>query len=122
MNTIARSAIRLVRPAFSKPSVRTFTSFTPLRPTLQPQPAFRPNVTSFTPSVTESAAADVVPNSAITSNPALGSVRFGPRNTMNGHTRLVQKRRHGFLARKRSRTGRKILQRRRNKGRRQLAQ
>jgi large subunit ribosomal protein L34 len=40
---------------------------------------------------------------------------------MNGHTRLVQKRRSGFLVRQRSRTGRKILQRRRIKGRRNLA-
>jgi large subunit ribosomal protein L34 len=41
---------------------------------------------------------------------------------MNGATRLVQKRRSGFLVRKRSRTGRKILLRRRMKGRREIAQ
>lgn len=69
--------------------------------------------------------ADIVPRDAITSNPALAGaatqIRCGPRNTMNGHTRLVQKRRHGFLVRKRSRTGRKILLRRTLKGRRQVA-
>jgi large subunit ribosomal protein L34 len=40
---------------------------------------------------------------------------------MNGHTRLVQKRRLGFLARMRSKTGRKILTRRRVKGRKRMA-
>jgi large subunit ribosomal protein L34 len=40
---------------------------------------------------------------------------------MNGHTRLVQKRRHGWLVRKRSKSGRKILLRRKIKGRRQVA-
>jgi len=35
-------------------------------------------------------------------------------------TKLKQKRRSGFLARKRSKTGRKILQRRRRKGRYKL--
>ncbi|KAG5983249.1 hypothetical protein E4U55_000473 [Claviceps digitariae] len=68
--------------------------------------------------------ADLLPRSAVSSHPALQALqlRFGPRNTMNGHTRLVQKRRHGFLFRMRSRTGRKILLRRRMKGRKQLAQ
>jgi large subunit ribosomal protein L34 len=36
-------------------------------------------------------------------------------------TKLKQKRRSGFLARKRSKTGRKILKRRRNKGRKKLS-
>ena len=96
---------------------------TPLRPTALPYRsttlAIRPNITSFTPS--SAAAADIVPSDAITTNPALGSIRCGPRNTMNGHTRLVQKRRHGWLVRKRSKSGRKILLRRKMKGRRQVA-
>jgi len=36
-------------------------------------------------------------------------------------TKLKQKRRSGFLARKRTKSGRRILQRRRRKGRRKLA-
>lgn len=70
------------------------------------------------------AGADVVAAEAVSAHPALGGalqLRFGPRNTMNGHTRLVQKRRHGFLHRMRSKTGRRILQRRRLKGRRNVA-
>jgi large subunit ribosomal protein L34 len=104
---------------------RTFTTLSPLRPSLTP--LRRPALTSFAPSPTTSVtggAADLVSQSAVSTHPALSGLqlRFGPRNTMNGHTRLVQKRRHGFLYRMRSRTGRKIILRRRLKGRKQLAQ
>merc|ERR1712000_188352 len=80
-----------------------------------------PASTGFTPA--EGAAADVVPKTSISAHPALlgTSIRCGPRNTMNGHTRLIQKRRHGFLRRKRSRTGRKILMGRRQRGRKDIA-
>ncbi|PGH15856.1 ribosomal protein L34 [Polytolypa hystricis UAMH7299] len=44
----------------------------------------------------------------------------GPRDTYNP-SRRVQKRRHGFLARLRSRTGRKMLMRRRARGRKTLS-
>ncbi|RDA84077.1 hypothetical protein CP532_0482 [Ophiocordyceps camponoti-leonardi (nom. inval.)] len=72
--------------------------------------------------MSDSLCADVVPSSAVSSHPALASqqLRFGPRNTMVRATRLVQKRRHGFLNRLRSKNGRKILARRRAKGRREL--
>ncbi|KAH7151977.1 hypothetical protein B0J13DRAFT_522296 [Dactylonectria estremocensis] len=122
-----RSVTHLARPGLAKPlsqSPRTFTTLVPLRPSLSPlTPAIRRTAlpTSFTPST--AGAADVVPVSAISAHPALGGlqIRCGPRNTMNGHTRLVQKRRHGFLYRQRSRTGRKILMRRRIKGRKNIA-
>ncbi|KAF7552580.1 hypothetical protein G7Z17_g4222 [Cylindrodendrum hubeiense] len=122
-----QSITRLARPVLAKPlsqSPRTFTTLVPLRPSLTPlTAAIRRTAlpTSFTPSA--AGAADVVPSSAISAHPAFGAVqiRCGPRNTMNGHTRLVQKRRHGFLYRMRSRTGRKILMRRRIKGRKNIA-
>lgn len=81
-------------------------------------------MTSFTPLLLPSSA-DVVPAAAISAHPAFagggaGQIRCGPRNTMNGATRLVQKRRHGYLGRKRTRTGRAILKRRRQKGRAKL--
>lgn len=102
---------------------RSFTTLSPLRPTLTP--TRRPGcMTSFTPMPTTStSAADVVPASAVSSHPALSGLqlRFGPRNTMNGHTRLIQKRRHGFLYRMRSKTGRRIILRRKMKGRRHVA-
>ncbi|KAF4471908.1 ribosomal L34 mitochondrial [Fusarium albosuccineum] len=122
------SITRLVRPVLTKPlaqSPRTFTTLVPLRPSLTPSTgAIRRTVlpSSFTPST--AASADLVPASAISAHPALGDlqIRCGPRNTMNGHTRLIQKRRHGFLYRTRSRTGRKILWRRKVKGRKNIAQ
>ncbi|UZP41859.1 hypothetical protein NXS19_009675 [Fusarium pseudograminearum] len=128
MNTMFSSITRLARPVLTKSlaqSPRTFTTLVPLRPSLTPMNgAIRRSVlpSSFTPSV--AASADIVPSSAITEHPALGGmqIRCGPRNTMNGHTRLVQKRRHGFLVRKRSKTGRRILLRRKIKGRRNIAQ
>ncbi|KAI1010285.1 hypothetical protein LB505_005378 [Fusarium chuoi] len=128
MNTMFSSITRLARPVLAKPlaqSPRTFTTLVPLRPSLTPMNgAIRRTAlpSSFTPST--AASADIVPSSAISAHPAFGDmqIRCGPRNTMNGHTRLVQKRRHGFLCRKRSKTGRKILLRRKIKGRRHIAQ
>ncbi|KAM5344827.1 hypothetical protein ACJ41O_010689 [Fusarium nematophilum] len=128
MNTMFRPITRLARPILAKPlaqSPRTFTTLVPLRPSLAPSTgAIRRTVlpSSFTPST--AASADLVPSGAISAHPAMADmqIRCGPRNTMNGHTRLVQKRRHGFLYRMRSRTGRKILLRRRIKGRKHIAQ
>ncbi|KAM0433964.1 hypothetical protein ACHAPT_003908 [Fusarium lateritium] len=126
MNTMFRSVTRLARPVLASPlaqSPRTFTTLVPLRPSLTPSTVRRTVLaSSFTPSA--ATAADVVPTGAISAHPALGDmqIRCGPRNTMNGHTRLIQKRRHGFLYRTRSRTGRKILWRRKLKGRKNIAQ
>ncbi|KAH7318216.1 hypothetical protein B0I35DRAFT_478744 [Stachybotrys elegans] len=123
MNVSLQSVTRLARPLITRFAIsapRTFTTFSPLRPTLSaPTAAIRPNMTSFLPT----GVADVVPKTAISAHPALADmqVRCGPRNTMNGHTRLVQKRRSGFLARMRSKTGSKILKRRKMKGRKRLA-
>ncbi|KAL7937268.1 hypothetical protein V8C35DRAFT_295210 [Trichoderma chlorosporum] len=127
MNSIIRLARPLLTPRISPLSQRTYTCLSPLRPTLTS--AFRPS-NSFTPSpttapspATSSESADLVSAAAVSSHPALQGLqlRFGPRNTMNGHTRLVQKRRHGWLKRTRSKTGRRILQRRKLKGRRHVA-
>ncbi|KAG6007233.1 hypothetical protein E4U21_006252 [Claviceps maximensis] len=127
-----QSLTRFTRPLLASPlrhAPRTFTTLSPLRPSLTPLrhannvlSRFSPPTSSASPASVETA--DLVPRSAVSSHPALWGLqmRFGPRNTMNGHTRLVQKRRHGFLCRMRSRTGRKILWRRRAKGRKQLAQ
>ena len=48
-------------------------------------------------------------------------VRCGARGTEYQPSQRVRKRRHGFLARLKSRTGKKVLQRRRNKGRKFLS-
>ncbi|KAI1169072.1 hypothetical protein F5B18DRAFT_645937 [Nemania serpens] len=63
---------------------------------------------------------DIVPRSAITTHPALAGpqqIRCGPRPTMARTSRLVRKRRHGFLSRLRTRNGRRTLQRRKDKKR-----
>ncbi|OTB06120.1 hypothetical protein M426DRAFT_319194 [Hypoxylon sp. CI-4A] len=112
-------------------ATRTFSSLPSLRPTIfgSSGTAFRsPNTSngllnSYTPTSDASGAiaADLVPKTAITSHPALigcaAQVRFGPRPTMARTSRLVRKRRHGFLSRVQSRNGRKTLQRRREKKR-----
>ncbi|KAH0497948.1 hypothetical protein TgHK011_005229 [Trichoderma gracile] len=128
MNSIIRLARPLLAPRIAL-SQRTYTCLSPLRPTLtstfRPTTAtsFRPSPTTATTSSSEASVADVVPSAAVSAHPALQGMqlRFGPRNTMNGHTRLVQKRRHGWLKRTRSKTGRRILQRRKLKGRRHVA-
>ncbi|KAI0104860.1 hypothetical protein GGR51DRAFT_521486 [Nemania sp. FL0031] len=63
---------------------------------------------------------DIVPKSSITTHPALAGpqqIRCGPRPTMARTSRLIRKRRHGFLSRIRTRNGQKVLQRRREKKR-----
>ncbi|KAH8166652.1 hypothetical protein CIB48_g1606 [Xylaria polymorpha] len=67
---------------------------------------------------------DIVPKSAITAHPALAGpqqIRCGPRPTMARSSRLVRKRRHGFLSRLRTRNGRKTLQYRKDKKRHVLS-
>ncbi|KAK1977151.1 ribosomal protein L34 [Colletotrichum cereale] len=119
---LSRPAIQSVRVAAQVCSQRMFSSLPSLRPSITPlTSAFRrPTATPFTPSTAD--AADVVPTSAITEHPAMGAmqIRCGPRNTMNRNTRLIQKRRHGFISRMKSKDGRKIVARRRAKGRKKL--
>ncbi|KAJ1329571.1 large subunit ribosomal protein L34 [Microdochium nivale] len=116
---------------------RTFTSLPTLRPSLaSSRPVFRSatNTLARLPGSTPEAAsladavggvaADVVPRSSVTSHPAFGlgfQIRCGPRPNLERSSRLVRKRRHGFLTRLRSRTGRKILQRRKEKKRSSLS-
>ncbi|GAB1314182.1 Large ribosomal subunit protein bL34m [Madurella fahalii] len=119
-------------------TARTFTNLPILRPTF---PISRANTTVFrapnqtiplqqraAPQPTATAASeglDVVAKHSITAHPALAGVgaqmRCGPRPTMAGATRLVQKRRHGFLSRIRKHHGRNTLARRRAKGRKRLS-
>ncbi|KAH6611419.1 methionyl-trna synthetase [Trichoderma cornu-damae] len=128
MHSIIRLARPILAPRIAPLSQRTYTCLlSPLRPTLAS--AFRPS-NSFAPlpgappPAAAARVADVVPKTALSSHPSLQGamqLRFGPRNTMNGHTRLVQKRRHGWLKRTRSKSGRRILLRRKLKGRRHVA-
>ncbi|KAI0457959.1 hypothetical protein F5B21DRAFT_500978 [Xylaria acuta] len=114
---------------------RTFSSLPHLRPSIAPNgTVFRPcnsgnALLSRLPPTTTSPTGitnapegvlDIVPKSAITAHPALAGpqqIRCGPRPTMARTSRLVRKRRHGFLSRIRTRNGRKTLQHRRDKKR-----
>ncbi|KAL7625672.1 hypothetical protein AAE478_004893 [Parahypoxylon ruwenzoriense] len=109
---------------------RTFTSLPSLRPTILPSSSsatvFRPSslpTFAHAPSPASGAATvpDLVPKTCITGHPALGScaaqIRCGPRPTMARTSRLIRKRRHGFLSRIRTRNGRRTLQRRKDKKR-----
>ncbi|KAI5780895.1 hypothetical protein EDC01DRAFT_667617 [Geopyxis carbonaria] len=105
------AAVRAVAPR----QTRTFTSFlTPLRPRI-----LLPSTTTATS--TETGALDTLAP-RISASPVLRAlqVRNGPRNTFNP-SHFVRKRRAGFLARLKSRTGRKVLTRRKLKGRRHLS-
>ncbi|KAI1103245.1 hypothetical protein F4804DRAFT_234985 [Jackrogersella minutella] len=110
---------------------RTFSSLPSLRPTLLASSStnstvFRPStlstglLNSYTPSAA-TGVLDLVPSTAVSAHPALAGgasqVRFGPRPTVARTSRLVRKRRHGFLSRIRTHNGRKTLQRRRDKKR-----
>ncbi|KAM7221149.1 hypothetical protein V8F06_003534, partial [Rhypophila decipiens] len=116
---------------------RSFSILTPLRPSLQSgtttrQSVFRTNTptsmagqTTTTTQTAEGVVLDLVPKTSITWNPALAGlgnqIRCGPRPTMSNASRLIQKRRHGFLSRIRTNKGRKILAARKAKGRRRLS-
>ncbi|KAI0403664.1 hypothetical protein F4802DRAFT_570524 [Xylaria palmicola] len=134
----ARAALSLSRACKSVATTqRAFSSLPRLRPSLLAASGtvFRPcnsgnALLSRLPTITaspagvagasEGVALDIVPRSSITAHPALAGpqqVRCGPRPTMARSSRLVRKRRHGFLSRLKTRNGQKTLQRRREKKR-----
>ncbi|KXX73328.1 hypothetical protein MMYC01_209760 [Madurella mycetomatis] len=137
--TIAQQQLLSHSVPATRTTARTFTNLPTLRPTL---PISRTNNTVFrapnqttalqqragpqpTTAAGSSEGLDVVAKHSITAHPALtgigAQIRCGPRPTMSGATRLVQKRRHGFLSRIRKHHGRNTLARRRAKGRKRLS-
>ncbi|KAF2710450.1 hypothetical protein K504DRAFT_262373 [Pleomassaria siparia CBS 279.74] len=105
-----------------QPSVsRYLTLLAPRRPIL-PTTTFQPSSlapSDLVASTTESGARlDLIPQSSISAHPGFQSlqIRCGPRDTYNP-SHIVRKRRHGFLARLKSKKGRKLIMRRIKKGR-----
>ncbi|KAK4043479.1 ribosomal protein L34-like protein [Parachaetomium inaequale] len=126
---------RCAAPATAKPAAaRTFSHLPTLRPTLASTTAstiFRPpnpQATATTAMLARTPTGEVLDvlatSAAVTAHPALAGcasqIRCGPRPTMSGATRLIQKRRHGFVSRMKSAAGRKLIMRRRVKGRKKL--
>lgn len=106
---------------------RAFSVLSPIRPALMPHhtcveslplSASSPDPKALLPSIQQPL--DLIPR--ISAHPSLASiqVRNGPRDTYNPSHR-VRKRRHGFLARVRTRKGTMILKRRKLKGRSTLS-
>ncbi|KAL0466955.1 hypothetical protein QR685DRAFT_556821 [Neurospora intermedia] len=119
-----------------KTATRSFSILPSLRPAAlssTPSTIFRaPNAITAppaSPSATTGIDGEVLDllsaSSLISSHPALSGlgsqIRCGPRPTMSGATRLVQKRRHGFLSRVKTKNGQKTLKRRLAKGRLRLS-
>lgn len=103
----------------SKARIRYFVTRRCVRPAIDPRyKAPSASIPStMCPTISSS---DLLPR--ISTHPSLANVqiRCGPRNTFNP-SHKVRKRRHGFLARLRTRKGRAILKRRRGKGRTTLS-
>ncbi|RAL08976.1 mitochondrial 54S ribosomal protein bL34m [Aspergillus homomorphus CBS 101889] len=102
--------------------ITTTSAFSPLRAQLRnPQ---RPQSSTIFPSIS----APLLPSTTFPCTTALQQSRsfsasaslLGKRATYNP-SRRVQKRRHGFLSRVKTRGGRKIIQRRRARGRKNLS-
>ncbi|KAK3350826.1 hypothetical protein B0H65DRAFT_586179 [Neurospora tetraspora] len=119
-----------------KTATRSFSILPSLRPTTFSSPIFRapnaitaPSASSPTTTATVGIDGEVLDllsaSSLVSSHPALSGlgsqIRCGPRPTMSGATRLVQKRRHGFLSRVKTKNGQKTLKRRQAKGRLRLS-
>ncbi|KAF2198202.1 hypothetical protein GQ43DRAFT_434478 [Delitschia confertaspora ATCC 74209] len=108
----------------STPATRAFSLLSARRPQLS-QSSLPSNLPSPTPSTSQippsAETLDILPR--ISSHPGLAGlqIRCGPRDTFSP-SHFVRKRRHGFLARLRSKNGRKILKRRLAKKRKNTKQ
>ncbi|BAE59317.1 unnamed protein product [Aspergillus oryzae RIB40] len=102
---------------YSSPMSMSSTLSSPLRPMTNFTTTIRPQLQTLSNTQLPSAA---TPSAQQTRSFTASASLAGKRATYNP-SRRVQKRRHGFLARVRSRGGRMIILRRRAKGRKSLS-
>ncbi|KAF3222214.1 hypothetical protein TWF106_005631 [Orbilia oligospora] len=121
LTLLRRPAISCLRSTASSSSRRTFTSLlrTPTTiTTLQTRPTLHSSPTSLLPQTTSSSQT-TTSTSLLLPLQGLTQTRGHRRKTYNP-SHIVRKRRFGFLARLRSKTGKNILKRRKAKGRKML--
>ncbi|KAF3105603.1 hypothetical protein TWF569_002660 [Orbilia oligospora] len=122
LTLLRRPAISCLRSTASSSSRRTFTSLlrTPTTiTTLQTRPTLHSSPTSLLPQTTSSTSSQTTSTSLLLPLQGLTQTRGHRRKTYNP-SHIVRKRRFGFLARLRSKTGKNILKRRKAKGRKML--
>ena len=114
MPRLSLNLLRLLRP----PTIPV-TSAIVRRTTLQPPPSLVPLLPFARPTLLRTL--PLLSSSTPTLSPVVIQARHRARGTEYQPSQRKRKRKHGFLARKRSVGGRKILERRRAKGRRHLS-
>jgi large subunit ribosomal protein L34 len=113
---------------FTSTSTPLFTSISPLSRLTQPTSLLRPHTKlQSLPSLTLTRPSLIHPPTTTASLAILQTTPFSTSSTLSqkrwtyNPSRRVQKRRHGFLSRSKTADGRKILARRRAKGRKTLS-
>ncbi|KAL2833446.1 ribosomal protein L34-domain-containing protein [Aspergillus cavernicola] len=123
------SALRTATPPITRQAIPTVAPLSlsrtsHLRPfSLATTTLTRPTLTHQTPSTSSllAAAAAATPTFSQKSRSFSASASLAGRRSTYNPSRRVQKRRHGFLSRLRTKNGRKIFTRRREKGRKNLS-
>ncbi|KAJ5907427.1 Ribosomal protein L34 [Penicillium taxi] len=119
MNRASQFAPRIQVAPSSLLSSRPFSSIlfsTPARQPIQTTQSLTSRLSSPTPTLSLFSQTQPEQARSFSASAALGA----PRNTFNP-SRRVQKRRHGFLSRNKTHNGRRIITRRRLKGRRNVS-
>jgi large subunit ribosomal protein L34 len=117
MPRLSLNLARLLRPPTTP--VPSVSSAILRRTTIQPPPSLAPLLPFARPTLLRTL--PLLSTTTPTLSPVVIQARHRARGTEYQPSQRKRKRKHGFLARKRSVGGRKILERRREKGRRHLS-